>query len=435
MNNPQADRPKRRLSARLALSLTLLVFFLFTFSAGFLTSSLLRATTTTQAAGTVDFKLLQESFNLVQDKFVYRDQVDERKMLYGSIVGMLDTLGDEGHTRFLTPEQLKAEKQSLEGRLEGIGAEVAMKDGRPTIVAPLEGSPAERAGIKAGDVVLAVNGEETTHLTLTDTVNRIRGTAGTEVTVQIYRPATRETIDLKITRAQVKVRSASWTMLPGSTIGFVRLSSFSENAESDIKEAVNRLKGQGATGIIVDMRDNPGGLLEQAVRVTSQFLTKGNVVVQADAKGNRKPYGVRAGGIATDIPVAVLANGGSASSAEIFAGAMQDHQRGPVIGEKTFGTGTVLGMYHLSDGSAILLGTDQWLTPAGREIRKHGVKPDLEVKLEPTVPRLSPRAAGLLSSEELRQHTDLQVLSALHYLETGSLEVFKPVEPAKAPAE
>jgi carboxyl-terminal processing protease len=208
-------------------------------------------------------------------------------------------------------------------------------------------------------------------------------------------------------------------MVPGTHVALLRLSEFSANALDDLTQAVTEARAAGATGLIVDVRNNPGGLLEQAIDVTSQFLPDGNVLQQADADGQRQVYPVKPGSIATDLPLVVLTNRGTASAAEIFAGAIQDHQRGTVVGETTFGTGTVLEPYQLDDGSVLMLGTSQWLTPNGRLIRNQGIEPDVTVKQPLGTELMSPLKLKDLSAAEVQQSEDTQFLTALELIETS----------------
>jgi carboxyl-terminal processing protease len=205
-------------------------------------------------------------------------------------------------------------------------------------------------------------------------------------------------------------------MVPGTDVALIRLSQFSANLNDDVITAIKSAQVNGAKRLILDVRNNPGGLLDQAIKVTSQFLPDGNVLLQEDAEGNRDAFEVKSGGVATEIPLVVLANRGSASSAEIFAGAIQDNERGQVIGETTFGTGTVLTPYELKDGSALLLGTSQWLTPDGRLIRKQGIEPDIVVEVPAGSNLLAPSEVETLTVPELLNSEDAQLLKALEVL-------------------
>jgi carboxyl-terminal processing protease len=362
------------------------------------------------------FDVFWQAWDIVHDNFVDRSALDPQSLTYGAIRGMVEALGDEGHSAFLTPEELERQQTDLSGTFSGIGAQLGIRDQLPVIVAPFDGSPAAKAGVKAGDIILRVDGEDVTSLPLNEIVSRIRGPEGTEVVLSLLRPDENRSLEVTIVRGEIKVPAASWAMLPGTSIGLIRLSQFSANAETDVKTAIQGIQDAGGTGLIVDVRNNPGGLVEQTIKVASQFLKEGNVLLEEDAAGNRKPYPVERGGIAGDLPLVVLVNPGSASSSEIFAGAVQDHGRGKVVGETTFGTGTVLQPYSLSDGSALLLGTRQWLTPNGRLIRKQGIRPDEEILLPIEADLVSPEEARELTPAELAASEDAQLLAALDLL-------------------
>lgn len=362
------------------------------------------------------FGVFWQAWDIVQQNFVDRNALDPTAMTYGAIRGMVAALGDEGHTAFLTPEERERQQSDLSGTFSGIGAQLGIRDQLPVIVAPFDGSPADQAGVKAGDIIIKVDGEDVTTLPLNEIVAKIRGPEGTEVTLSLLRPDENRSLEVTITRGEIKVPAASWAMIPGTQVALIRLSQFSANALPDVVRSVNEAKQAGAEALIVDVRNNPGGLLEQAISVTSQFLKDGNVLLEEDAQGRRKAYAVESGGVATDLPLVVLINPGSASSAEIFAGAIQDHGRGQLVGETTFGTGTVLQPYILDDGSALLLGTRQWLTPNGRLIRKQGISPDVAVELPIEADLLTPEEVKRMTAEELSASADTQMLKALELL-------------------
>lgn len=363
------------------------------------------------------FRVFWEAWEIVHDNFIEREALDPTVLTYGAIRGMVNALGDQGHTTFLSPEEREQQQTSLSGTFFGIGAQLGIREQLPVIVAPFDGSPAQRAGVKAGDIILGVDGEDVTSLPLNEIVMRIRGPKGTDVTLSLLRPEENRSLEVTITRDEIKVPAATWAMIPGTQVALIRLSQFSANAEGDVVASVKAAKEAGAEALIVDVRNNPGGLLDQAISVTSHFLTRGNVLLEEDAQGNRKSYPVKRGGVATDLPVVVLINEGSASSAEIFAGAIQDHKRGELVGETTFGTGTVLQPYPLSDGSALFLGTRQWLTPEGRLIRKQGISPDHEVPLPIEADLLIPEEIEELELADLLESEDAQLLKALELLE------------------
>lgn len=364
-----------------------------------------------------EFAVFWQAWDIVNRNFVDQDALDPTEMTYGAIRGMVSALGDEGHTAFLTPEERERQQTDLSGSFSGIGAQLGIQDQLPVIVAPFDGSPADQAGVLSGDIIMEVNGEDVTTLPLNEIVTRIRGPEGTDVTLTLLRRGQENrTVEVTITRGEISVPAATWAMIPETNVGLIRLSQFSANAAPNLIQSVEEAREAGATALIVDVRNNPGGLLEQAIRVTSQFLEEGNVLLEEDAQGNRKAYEVERGGVVTDLPVVVLINGGSASSAEIFAGALQDHGRAQLVGETTFGTGTVLQRYILADNSALLLGTRQWLTPDGRLIRNQGIDPDIVVDLPIEANLLAPSDMEQMTLEEIAASEDLQLGTAIELL-------------------
>ncbi len=369
-----------------------------------------------------EFRIFWQAWNTVYENFVDQEALDPRAMTYGAIRGMVQSLGDEGHTSFLTPEERERQETELAGTFSGIGATLGVREQLPVIVAPFDGSPADEAGVKAGDIILKVDGEDVTSLPLNDIVAKIRGPEGTEVTLSLLRPDENRSVEVTITRGEIKVPAASWAMVPDTTVALIRLSQFTANAQTDVVSSLQAAEKAGATSMIVDVRNNPGGLLTQAVGVTSQFLTEGDVLLEEDADGKREAYAVEDGGLGTELPMIVLINGGSASSSEIFAGAIQDYERGELVGQTTFGTGTVLQPYTLTDGSVLLLGTRQWLTPKGRLIRKQGITPDYAVELPLEADLLTPEEIKDLDLSEIQASEDTQLLKALELLDVPLVE-------------
>jgi carboxyl-terminal processing protease len=262
-------------------------------------------------------------------------------------------------------------------------------------------------------VIVRVDGQDVADLPLAQIVQRVRGPAGTEVTLTVIHRGETSLSEIKVVRAKITVPSVAWTMLSGTSVAHILLSQFAERATSDLVAAIKEARAAGATALILDLRNNPGGLLEEAIGVASQFLGEGNVVLEQDAQGRRTSYHVRQGGSALDLPLVILINEGSASASEIVAGAIQDYRRAPLVGTTTFGTGTVLSLFRLEDGSAIYLGTKQWLTPEGHEIWHRGVTPDIPVELAPTALPLLPQEAADLTPGQLYASPDAQLLRAL----------------------
>jgi len=360
-----------------------------------------------------EFAVFWEAWSLAREQYVEADAADPDRMIAGAVNGMLDSLGDQGHTRFLPAEEAQAWDESLRGSFEGIGAYIDVRDGQTVIVAPIEGSPAEAAGLRPGDAILAVNGQSTEGWTVEELASNVRGPNGTSVTLRIQHAGEAEPVEVTITRARVDVPSVSWRMLDSGT-AHIRLASFDQDAGDELRAALEQANAAGARAVVLDLRNNPGGLLEESIKAASQFLPEGTtVLLEENRTGQREATRARSGGVALDMPLVVLVNENTASAAEILSGALQDAGRATVIGEPTFGTGTVLTPYRLSDGARLLLGTEQWLTPEGRLIRGQGIAPDEAVALPLDVAPLSPAEAAALSPEALRSSQDTQLTRAL----------------------
>lgn len=337
---------------------------------------------------------------MVQDDYVDQGSIKPRQQTYAAIEGMLGSLGDEGHTRFLTPEERQQNRQGLSGTYVGVGIQLEDKNENVVVAAPIEGSPAEQEGVRTGDVIVAVNGEGVREQEISKIAERVRGPEGTEVEITILR--NEEEKDFTLERAEIQSPVASWTMIPGTDVAQVRLASFTNDSAEKLEEAFAEARDAGAERFILDLRNNPGGRLDQATKIAGQFLETDSVVyLRKDASGDREKVRVSGGAEPIDDPLAVIVNNGSASSSEILAGALRDNERAPVIGTTTFGTGTVLKEFTLEDGSSILLGIAEWLTPDGDFIRESGIDPGIKVELGKDVDPLSPNETEDLSREEI----------------------------------
>jgi len=377
----------------------------------------LLATSTEPAEVAPAFSLFWEAWNVVTHNYVDKSALDVQKMTYGAIQGMVNSLGDSGHSRFLNPSGFRQEQGALRGSFIGIGAEVGLRNGQPVIIAPIEGSPAEKAGLKPGDAILRVNGENVSRFGLPELMTRLRGDANTSVTITVMHQGADASEDVTVTRQRVRTQTVTYDVLPDSNVADIRLSQFSGGASNDLKNVLKSVSDAHVSGIVLDLRDNPGGILDQAVDVASQFLSDGTVVVVKEADGRERRIDVKSGGLATDIPLTVLINSGTASAAEIVAGALEQNHRATLIGQSTFGTGTVLSTFRLKDGSAILLGTSQWLTPDGKLIKGKGIQPDVPVRLASQSDILTPTKAKQLNPSQIQDSSDGQLLSAVKYLE------------------
>ncbi len=365
-----------------------------------------------------EFAIFWEAWDYVVSHFVDRDRVDFTTMTYGAIEGMLASLGDEGHTTFLPPDAVKLHQTSLEGSFEGIGAYVSMEDGHVLIVAPINGSPAEQAGILAGDVILEVDGESVEGKSLDQVIFLVRGPAESEVVLTVRRPEVQDPVTVSITRDRIEVPSVSWSPIPNTDISYVSISQFTAGVDRELEAALREISEvQANKGIILDLRNNPGGFLQQAIQANSQFLPKGDLIlIESDANQNQTVHRSRGLGYAREMPLVVLINKGTASAGEITAGALKENDRAFLIGETTFGTGTVLNQFGLSDGSAILLGVTNWLLPNGNLIKGHGVTPDLEIAQPASFKHVNADLLRNLTEDQFSTIEDTQFLKALEQL-------------------
>lgn len=376
------------------------------------------------------FRPFWEAWNLVDEHYVDRKAIKPENMTEGAINGMLASLGDVGHTAYVNKKEFHDLEDGLKGTLEGIGAYMGLRNARPTITATVPGSPARAAGLKPGDVLIAVDDQDMSEMSLNEIVNHVRGPAGTTVHLKVMRAGVANPIELNIERAHVDIADVSWQMLPGTDIAHIAIINFGNQADDQLRQALDGARKKGAKKLLVDVRENRGGLKEQAVAVTSEFLKSGVVFIEQNAKGERTEVPVKEGGQATDIPMCLLIDEGTASSAEIFAGAIQDYKRAKLVGSKTFGTGTVLQPFKLSDGGAVLLAVAEWLTPKGRRIWHNGITPDVPVALPPgEVEIIVPGADKPLTAESLAKSTDKQLLAGINVLEG------KPVEKEGSPTK
>lgn len=346
-----------------------------------------------------EFRLFWEAWRIVENDF-YGRPIDSKELTYGAIRGALSTLEDE-NTAFITPEYITIIREDLTGTFEGIGALVEMnEDGYLVIVAPLAGKPADLAGLKAGDLVLQVDRVQVQGMTLIEAVSLIRGPKGTTVRLTIRRQGVLDPFEVGIVRQRIELRTIEYRLLNGE-IGYIKLNEFNSQAPRQLRAALIDLLAKSPRGLILDLRDDPGGLVTAAIDVGSEFIAEG-VIMSERGKDIEKDYAAQGGGLATEIPLVVLVNGGSASASEIVAGAIQDYGRGILIGERTVGKGSVQVQYQLSDGSGLRITIAHWFTPHGRLIEGEGLIPDVEV---------------YITDEDLAKGLDPQLELAIDYLE------------------
>jgi carboxyl-terminal processing protease len=368
-----------------------------------------------------NFQLMAQAWNLIQREYVDRSAIQPKELTYGAINGMVDALGDTGHSTFLTPAMVTELKRMEHGEFKGIGVEIRMKNGHVTIVAPIDNSPAQRAGMRAGDIIMQIGSQDVTDWPISKVVERITGPPGSQVTLTILDPRTGQARHVNIVRASIRVHDVTWQELPGTRIAHLRIASFDQGVSRDLKKALAEIKRQKEEGIILDLRNNPGGILDEAVEAPSQFLNGGNVLLMKDSAGHTTAVPAQRGGVATQIPLVVLINGGSASAAEIVAGALEDEGRATLVGETTFGTGTVLGQFRLSDGSALLLAIQEWLTPKGRSFWHKGLEPQIKVALPTDASLLLPSMELNMTATQLHSNEDVQLLRALEIMSVREL--------------
>lgn len=338
----------------------------------------------TSLTGADEFETLEETYEAIREYYVLQSEITDQDLIYGAARGMVDALGDTGHSTFLDPEEAVAWNESSSGNFVGIGVTVDTTGELPVIIAPMQNSPAFAAGILPGDTILAIDGVdlEAEGIAATDAVDLVRGEVGTQVNLRLQRADGSEVFEVTITRAEIEINPVSWVMLPNGVM-WLQLDQFSQGASSGIRDALREGQALGMTGLIFDLRGNPGGLVYEALGVASQFLPENTPLYQeADANGNASVVDTRSSrGVYLEGPMVVLVDGNSASSAEIVASAIEEAGRAPLYGETTFGVGTVLLPIELSDGSMAVLGIEQLLTGSGQRIFQVGVEPTNPVEL------------------------------------------------------
>jgi carboxyl-terminal processing protease len=392
---PSAARPtgRRRRPGLIGLAVGLIGLFAGAalFLSGYSLGARIATTPGTPAEERALFAPFWDAYHSITNTYV--GEVDPAALVQGAIDGMFDALGDP-YSGYMTPEELRAARQSLGGQFEGIGAEITTRtaatgeacsplgpDCQLVVVAPLAGSPAEKAGLEAGDVLLAVDGAGLDGLTLDDAINKVRGPKGTTVVLTVRRGEA-EPFELEIVRDVIVSSQVEFRALAGGSVGYLRVAAFSDNSAAEVRKTLAELAAKGTTKVILDLRDNPGGYVVAARSIASQFIAEGPVFWEEDSQGNQEPTNAEPGGTMTDpsYRVVVLVNKGSASASEILAGALQDTGRATLVGETTFGKGTVQAWTDLSaEAGGFRLTIAKWLTPDKRWIHEKGLTPDVRV--------------------------------------------------------
>ncbi len=412
--SPAAGRGRRTGVIGMVVGLALIVTFSAGIGVGGLVVSATGGSTATTpdsasipgASAPTEFGLIKEAWDTLHKQYVARNELDDQALIYGAIDGMAQAVGDTGHTDFMTPAEREERNDALSGSYVGIGVRIDATDaGLPRIVGVFKDSPAEAAGLKIDDVIVDVDGQSTTDQSVDEVATSVRGQAGTTVVITVRADGTGAERTYDIIRADVPIQPVSWTIVPGSTTALIRLDQFSNGAADDMVKALDAAREQGADRIVLDLRGNPGGYVNEAVGIASQFLKSGVVYVERDADGKETTHEVSPDGVATDLPLVVIVDQNTASSSEIVSGALQDAGRATIVGETTFGTGTVLGEFDLSDGSALRIGTVEWLTPDGRRIWHEWIAPDAPVTL--------PQGATPLLPDDVRGMTPTQVAAMM----------------------
>ncbi|TET84735.1 MAG: S41 family peptidase [Candidatus Nealsonbacteria bacterium] len=329
----------------------------------------------------IDFSLFWEAWDKLQEKFANKEKFDIQEMIYGAISGMVKSLEDP-YTTFLNPEDTKRFIEDVKGTFEGVGMEIGLKKGQLQVIAPLEGTPAQKAGVLAGDKIIKVDDTLTLDITLDEAVNLIRGPKGTEVTLTIYREEWGTTKEIKIVRGVIEIPSLKWEIID-ENIAYLKLYHFSEKASFDFREAAIEILASPCQKIILDLRNNPGGYLEVAQDIAGWFLERGQIVVIEDfgRETEQKIYKAKGNASLVEYPIVILINQGSASGSEILAGALRDNRGIKLIGEKSFGKGSVQELERLREGSSLKITVAKWLTPKGELITDKGLEPDIKIEM------------------------------------------------------
>lgn len=413
-----SQRTKLKLAGRRA---SLLAAVLGIFLAGVLIGQ--RGFISAGADGNFDdqdaYSTLEETWDLIQSQYVDPSSINSDDLFHAAAKGMVNALGDTGHSTFLNPLEVETSDPELSGEYVGIGLELDFTGRLPRVVSPIEGGPADKAGIVSGDVIAKINGTKLDGMTSDQISTLIRGEEGTTVDLTIER-AGQPDFDVTLTRSKITVDPVSWWMI-GDHVAQIRFSQFSQQASDELRQAIKDAEDAGATAFILDLRDNSGGLVTEALNAGGAFLPEGTTMFQVeDRDGNTSDMTVT-DGTEFDYPLVVLINEGTASAGEITAAAISEAGVGTTVGETTYGTGTVLSSFSLDDGSLLILGTQLWLTPSGESIWKVGLDPQIPVDLSDPTKRVRPTEGETMTSAQLTASGDTQLQEGVALLsqETG----------------
>ncbi len=325
-------------------------------------------------------ELFSDTLAIIKNDYV--DEAKPKDLIYGALKGMLASL--DSHSQFMDPDTYNDLKIDTEGKFGGLGVEITIKDGLLTVITPIEDTPAWKAGIKPNDHIVKINGELTREMTITDAVKKMRGKTGESVNLSILRDTEKKLLDFKITRAIIKIKDIKHALMLVDGIAYIRLTEFRENTLQEFNNALSNLSKQGMNALIIDLRNNPGGLLDAAVKIAGKFIQPNKLIVYTKSRRedqNLKFYSESKNSIC-ELPLVIMINQGSASGSEIVAGALQDYKRAIIIGEKSFGKGSVQTVIPLGDGSALRLTTSRYFTPSGKVIHGLGVTPDIIIEAD-----------------------------------------------------
>lgn len=322
---------------------------------------------------------ITQAWNAIHQDFVNRN-VNDTALIQGAVSGMVNALGDP-YSVYFDPAEAKTFQAEIDGTFEGVGMEMGAKNGLLTIIAPLSGSPAEKAGLHAGDMVQTIDGQDARTMAIDAAVQKIRGPKGTKVTLTVLREGSKQPISVTITRDVIKVDSVTSRVIDKTKIGYIRINSFDTGTSASFTSQAKALMGQSITGLIVDLRGDPGGILEESVNVASDFIAQGTIVSEIDRNGKKQSEQALGNAFLQSMPTVALVDKGSASASEILAGALQDTKKATIVGETTFGKGSVQNLQSFPDGSSLKMTIAKWYTPNGRSISDHGIVPDISVAI------------------------------------------------------